>query len=429
MKDVAAATTATRARGTPKVRPQARDRLLSRMLASPDGSAMLALLLSRGETRLTEVDAVAPPGTLLDTVTQVIRDRTDLPPVLGLAVTHSVLAAAMAQQCWKVYWPDDDRGLEMAMWHVVLAPSGAGKTLVRNLVVDALGVQLRELPEPGSARAFLNELSVLNGMACWTRDEYGQLIKSIVDGGPMAQMRDYLLRAYDHAPLAVNTAHAGRVEIAHPVLPLFGSSVDSTWASCIDAAMLADGLLARHLFFVAERRPLSVPRYPIDEMKRLIAEAAAEVRQRLAVSHSKFRISAAAAALYDRLWLETVGQVGDRLDAAYFRRVAWSTARYAVIYHVLMCSEGEVVEEDAMRWAWRMTLLHLEYARRALALSDAGFASKIEKILGWVEQQSREGIDVTSNAFVRKLVQHFRRDLSNASEARQLIDLARKSGK
>ena len=115
------------------------------------------------------------------------------------------------------------------------------------------------------------------------------------------------------------------------------------------------------------------------------------------------------------------------MDAAYFRRVTWSAGRYAVIYHLLLGKDGTDVGVEDMRWAWRMVMLHLQYSRQVLALSDSGFAAKVEKILSWVEVRHAEGADVTSNAFVRTLFQKFKRELSNASEARQLIDLARKN--
>jgi hypothetical protein len=408
--------------------PQARDKLLARVLAAPDGPSMLALIRERGESRLTAVDAVTPPGSFLSVVISEVRERTDLPPEIALGVVMSQMAGALTQGGCTVSWPGDSRPVQMAMWMVVLAPSGAGKTLLRSLVDEALGLDVKNLPEPGSARAFLSGLQECNGTAIWVRDEYGQLIKQIADGGPLGPLRDYMLRAYDHAPLEVTTQKDGLTKIEHPVLSIFASTVDSTWAGCIDAAMLADGLLARHLFIVAQRRPLSVPRYPTREMSEAISSAAVGLRERL---HERvdYVITEEAASVYDTLWRKTAGVLNGKIDPAYFRRVTWSTSRYAVLYHLLLGEPGREIGPHAMQWAWRMTLLHLQYVREVLNLSDVGFAGKVEKILSWVEMRIGQGTDPTSNAFIRELIQHFRRDLSNASEARQLIDLARKSAK
>ncbi|EQD75704.1 Holliday junction resolvase, partial [mine drainage metagenome] len=114
-------------------------------------------------------------------------------------------------------------------------------------------------------------------------------------------------------------------------------------------------------------------------------------------------------------------------DPAYIRRVTWAAGRYAVLYHILLGKDGLEVGQVAMRWAWRAVLLHLQYAKSALALSDAGFAQKLDKIMDWTAKQIEGGANVESALFVRSVLQHFRRDLSNAQEARQIIDLVRKT--
>lgn len=410
-----------------KPKLQARDKLLARILAAPDGPAMLAMIRDRGESRLTTVDAVTPPGTFLAVVVDEVRRQTDLPPEIALGVVMSQMAAALTQAGSKVSWPGDHRAVEMAMWILVLAPSGAGKTLLRNLVDEALGLNVKNLPEPGSARAFLSGLQECNGTATWVRDEYGQLIRQIADGGPLGPLRDYMLRAYDHTPLEVTTQKDGLTKIEKPLLSIFASTVDSTWASCIDAAMLADGLLARHLFIVAQRRPLSVPRYPMQEMGEAISRAATEsgLHQRLA-EPIQFVITAEAAMAYDALWRKTAGNLNGSIDPAYFRRVTWSASRYAVLYHLLLNKPGHEIGADAMQWAWRMVLLHLQYVREVLNLSDGGFANRLERILAWVEDEIKKGADPSSIALVQTILRRFRREISNANEARQIIDLARK---
>ena len=388
---------------------------------------MLAMIRERGESRLTAVDAVSPPGSFLSVVIDEVRQKTDLPPEIALGVVMSQMAAALAQNCCTVAWPGDHRPVEMAMWLVVLAPSGAGKTLLRSLVDEALALDVKALPEPGSSRAFLTGLQGCDGTALWLRDEYGQLIKQIADGGPLGQLRDYMLRAYDHAALEVTTQKDGLTKIEKPLLSIFASTVDTTWASCIDAAMLADGLLARHLFIVARRRPLSVPRYPMESMRSAISDAALKsgLRERLA-DRGQYLISHEAAAAYDSLWRKTAGDMNGNVDPAYFRRVTWSASRYAVLYHLLLGQPGHEVGVEAMQWAWRMVMLHLQYVREVLNLSDSGFANKLERMLAWVEDEIKKGADPASIALVQALLRRFRREIGNASEARQVIDLARK---
>jgi hypothetical protein len=404
----------------------ARDLLLSQVLGAPNGRDILALLRATGQRKLGTVEAVTPPGSFLDIVIDQVRQNTDLPPEIALSVVLSQIGATLAQAGTTVSWPDDHRPVELTLWILVLAPSGAGKTLLRNLVADALQLNPIELPEPGSARAFLDGFRNLDGKALWVRDEYGQLMRQIADGGPLGPLRDYMLRAYDHAPLEVTTMKDGLVKVDKPLLSIFGSTVDSTWSQCIDASMLADGLLARHLFVVADRRPLAVPRYPLKCMRDVIERAAMTLRARLAAEPTHYVITPHVARAYDGMWKELVGHLGDAIDPAYVRRVTWNAGRYAVIYHLLLQKPGIEIGIDAMRWAWRMVQLHLQYVREVLALSDAGAATKLNKILDWVETEVAQGHDPATPAFVRRLLMRFRRDLSNMSDAKQIIDIARK---
>jgi hypothetical protein len=402
-----------------------RDNTLRTLLSSADGRNLVAAALARRRQRLDVIDSAVPPQTLLEAVVREIRERTDLPPEIGVAVTHALLSAALVESGSTVRWPDSTQQIELCLWLVVLGPSASGKTLIRKIIERALGIAVTNLPEPGSARAYLDGLAEVGGRALWMRDEYGQLTKQIADGGPLGNLRDYLLRTYDHDVLETNTHASGDTRVEHPVLSILGGSVDTTWSDCIDAAMLTDGLLARHQFIRAARRPLSVPRYPVDVIEAAIRASVARVDLGARLrERQEYQISERAAEWYDAAWRDMVGALGDRLDPAYIRRITWGAARYAVIYHLLLGEEGTVIRTDSMRWGWRMTQLHLQYAIEVLALSDASFAARLDGILAWLDAYMGEHPEATETDVARALLQRWRRDLQSASEARGLIDLA-----
>lgn len=350
-------------------RGDTRDHTLHTLLSSENGRDLVAVAHALRQQHLDVIDSAIPPRTLLEAVVREIRDKTDLPPEIGVAVTHALLSAALVQSGSTVRWPDSTQQIELCLWLVVLGPSATGKTLIRKIIERALGITVTNLPEPGSARAYLDGLAEVGGRAFWMRDEYGQLTKQIADGGPLGNLRDYLLRTYDHDRLEINTHSSGDASVDHPVLAIRGSSVDTTWATCVDAAMIADGLMARHNFIRAARRPLSVPRYPVDAIEAAIRASVARVDLGARLrERQEYQISERAAEWYYAAWRDMVGTLGDRLDPAYIRRITWGAARYAAIYHLLLGEEGAVIRTDAMRWAWRMTQLHLQYALETLSL-------------------------------------------------------------
>ncbi len=402
-----------------------RDGLLSGMLESEDGRSYLSMIRAAKKTSLDLMAAVTPPGSFLEILLKEVKNKTDLPPEIALGVFVSQLSSLLAQNGVTVAWYDDtSHSSHMDMWLLVMAPSAAGKTLLRKLVSKVLGFSVNELPEPGSGSAFLNALSEQGGISLWNRDEYGQLIKQIKDGGPLGPLRGYLLQAYDHETLEINTLKNGQTIIEHPVLSIFGSTVDTTFKSCVDAEMLSDGLLARHLFLIASRRAMKVSRYRLEQVIVRLSAHKATIALRANLSQeTEYIIGPEASELYDELWKDLANSIGNSIDPAYFRRTTWAVSKYAVIYHLLIGKTGKIIDADALRWAWRMIQLHIQYAREALVLCDPGFATRFDKIIGWIEEQAKTGEDIRSSTFTRALLRQFGRDLKNMHEARQLLDV------
>jgi hypothetical protein len=170
---------------------------------------------------------------------------------------------------------------------------------------------------------------------------------------------------------------------------------------------------------------MAVSRYPVDRIESAVRAAAqqTDLGARLRAKQ-EYQISERAAKWYDIAWHDMVGALGDRLDAAYVRRITWGAARYAAIYQILLGEEGPVIRTEAMRWAWRMTQLHLQYALETLSLSDASFAARLDGILAWLDAHMREHPEATETDLARALLQRWRRDLQSAADARGLIDLA-----
>lgn len=412
-------------------RKTARDKLLTKLLAAPDAESLIAGIAA-ANNRFGPAEAVAPPGSLLDAALRAVREYTDLPPEIGVACVHALMSAALVQSGTQVRWFDDTQKIECDLWLVVLARSGAGKTFVSRAVRDALDLELRELPEPGSARAFLDALKKLGGTAFWMRDEYGQLMRAIADGGPLGALRDYMLRSYDHGALETNTSGSGSVKVDHPVLTILGTSVAETWAQCVDVSMLADGLLARHLFVIAQDSPLSVPRFARDDMvDTMRAAVSSSLRERLNQSEMLYVIGSEAAEFYKREWTVLTKRLHDHgvadIPPAYLRRVTWSTCKYAVIYHLLLDQPGDTIGVDAMQWAWRMVELHLAYLPQVLELANPGAATKILKVLDWLQEFTHQHPGLPRARVVRACLRRFSHDFASSGDVLRILNFAVKN--
>ncbi|MCX7178193.1 MAG: DUF3987 domain-containing protein, partial [Proteobacteria bacterium] len=262
----------------------------------------------------------------------------------------------------------------------------------------------------------------LKGRAQWVRDEYGQLLKQFRDNNARTDLRDILLRAYDHSTLVNKTLKRGEITVKKPVLCLYGTTVDTTFIDCVDVQMLTDGFCARHLFVVCSPRPIAIPRYPRDELLADFRAASGGLSTALS-TQTHFQISEEADRVYKELWHSLVSDLGDQLDAAYLRRITWSAARYAAIYHVLLGRPGVMIGVEAMRWAWRMVMLHCDSTRQVLLLTDRSLAGRMERISAMVLAEMERGVDVRSSQFTRRVIQRFRRDLRTVPEVHQMIDL------
>lgn len=422
MSATASSTPVKRRRKTKVPKPTRRDSALTKLLATSAGRTLLAVT---GRAEVTREDAISPPGSLLEAIVAALRQRTDIPPMLGVASAMAMISAALVQSRSTFRVEGELHEEEMDLWIVCLSPSGAGKTLSSKCISNALELDLATMPDAGSAPAFLDELAKRDGRAYWPRDEYGQLIRAIArNDGPKSDLRDVLLRTYDHTDVTYSTRAKGEIRIPRPALTILGLSVDGTWGDCVNAEMLADGLLARHLFLLCEDRPMSTPRYRQSEIEAAIREVAGDIPARLRTP-TNYVITADADEVYHSLWHQLVGDLGGSLDRAYVRRITWAAMRYSVIYHILLGVAGTHVGRDAMRWAWRMVMLHCHSTRLVLAASDRSLAAKVERIHEWISNQRAAGVDVNAQAFSRKVLQRFSRDLASIGEAKQIIDLAR----
>lgn len=358
-----------------------------------------------------------PPDTLLGAVINAFRQWTNISLELPWAMVMIMLSSRLLQNNTRLEVAGTT--IECDLWIVLLAASGASKSLVKKLLSEALDIDA-SFPEVVSAAAWVEALAEQHGTALWIRDEWGQIVREISDPrSPMGQIRDYLLRTYDHDRIERRKVKSEPLIIDHPVMAILGLSVAKTWPRCVTAEMMADGFGQRFSYLLAEPDPTRHFRdypYAAEDKIRAALRAPAERLMRVPV-HSRYTFSDAAVALYER---DHHTNAGDEWEEGYFRRIQWRAHQYAAIYHLLLGHTGSVIGVDAMRYATKAIAMHRVAALGVLRLCDKGDYLKIvEKTEAWMRRRKLQGKSTT----VRDLVAGVR-EVKNARMAHDLLKIA-----
>lgn len=377
-------------------------------------STLRAMLASRKLPYVWDGVRFLPPGSVLETVCAAFQGGTDIPLELPLFTTLSMVSAHLLQHGVTI----DLCGQEVspALWSIMLAPSGAGKTFTVQQIMKMSGATLQEIPDSASAAMWIETLAKHNG-GILIRDEVGQYLKAIEEQPHMAEVKGYLLQTYDGQRLSRRTKQ-GEIVIGQPRMVFVGYTVDKTWSSCVSPEAMLDGFAQRFNFVVARRRP-GEPR-PLYDLSAWRQRVHNQWRALEAVPlHPCYTVSAPAVAAFEEAFRTLNRSIGDRLPASYIRRALFSAIRYALVYHVVLGKSAAQIDAIDMGWAARLVEKHL--ADGTLLLDDYG-ASEVEKKAQKVEtllEACRAGGNcLTPREVVRRVA-----GIANVNEARALLQL------
>lgn len=357
-----------------------------------------------------------PPGSLVETVVTEFRDKTDIPLELPFfTVLHWVSA----------YLLRNDIGIDVGhgqivkpdLWTVLLASSGAGKTLTQKAVSKALGLDDLEFKGNGcaSAAAFVEKLEK-NNKSIWIRDEFGQFLKALGSQSHMEEIKDYLLRIHDNETIERETKKY-TCTVPDSALTILGLTVWETFPRHVSAEDMVDGFAQRFSYIVAEKdakRPMiSYPIYQINsggwrykwdaligkiEFDNYVAgeEAIEGYKTAFAMMHSA------------------------TVPESFYRRLLWRAHKYALVYHILT-GQGDRQEITAMDYGWagRVLSLHVQDAMRLL---EAHGLSDLEKLLLKAEEARRRLLAEGRKFGARECIQQVY-GIKTAAEARAILSL------
>ena len=363
--------------------------------------------------------AYVPVGSPAERIVKAFEQETDIPLELPFHTFLFYLSGYLMRQGVRVSFGGRERTPEL--WTIVLAPSGCGKSFSEKLIGKSAPVPA-EFPECASGAKFLQAMAEHeqdNKTMLWLQDEFAQKLKQIeCVGSPMADAKDYLLRAYDGARIERNTKTAGSIVVQQPCLGILGLNTDEGFFKSISPESLVDGFAQRFGYVLAERDPNRPMRdFPIYDEQALSFAIATAFDALLAVPlHPVYQFGKGAELAYREAFRDMAGDAD--IPESFYRRVLFRIVKYALLYHLMLAKHGEEIDAEDVAWAARLCRQQLVDARRMLAGSLSDLNRMIEAAERVQAKLAREGKAVTARDIVRGV-----HGVKTAAEAKGLLAL------
>lgn len=358
-----------------------------------------------------------PPGSLLEDVIKEFEANTNIALEIPFTTFLHYVSGALIERDATIRF--QGAKIDADVWSVVLAPSGGGKTWTQKRIGAGLdGVVPVIESGAASAAAWLEEVETVKGRGLWVRDEFYQLLKGIEQPGPLADLKDYLLRIYDNVKIE-RTTKRDRIVVEHPALSILGFTALSPFVEGVSAESLLDGFAQRFGFVLAQpderRRWQDFPVWSADSAEWAKAfQAMIEPVK----TGAEYIATPEAERAFFKAFKRLAGGVG--LDESFYRRVMWRAHKYALAYHVIRgaADDPHLTEED-YGWAARWIEIQLADTAELLEMcSRTDISRAIDTAEEIVRKLREKGEPVTARAIVSRT-----RLIPNAATARFVMDV------
>lgn len=313
------------------------------------------------------LDDCIPKGTILEAVDRYFWENTDIPRALPFFnVLHYVLAKLLQQgivihKGKQVILPD--------VWTIVVAPSGTGKTTTLRELAKAMGGQVTLFPtDANTSLQFLTYLRDYR-LGLLIQDEVAQFFNAVTKDPGMRNVRGYMLKTYDNANIGHGST-ASRIQVEKSAIGMIGYSIVKTLKKYLTPEMLDDGFAQRFAYFVAGRdeRPI-VGDMDFDDLEDVIKPMWAKIES--TPFHSVYRVEEDGRGAFDRVVQIIVGRARqDDVDESFARRIAFSTYKYGLAYHILTGKTDDVISPEDLALGAQLAAMHLQHIRKVLDLYE-----------------------------------------------------------
>lgn len=359
--------------------------------------------------------------TVLKQVVHNFQTNSNIPVLLTVQFVMSLLAGYLLEK--QIYAIKD--GVSKVypdIWAVVLAPSGAVKTTSLRIIKDAFGFNPSISSGLESDAAYIEELTEKNfGML--VRDEFGQHLKEVQNGcGPMAKQRDYYLKTYDGENLERKTKK-GTITVDKPKIVLLGMTVDETFYKIMTWESLTDGLAQRFNYTVANKDPEKkiLDWLDLDETKLSYKLSTHFEEIKNLNLHEQYEITDLAKEIIQSHFKGLFSRY-EAIPESFIRRLYWATFKYALVYHILLCKETPMLDDEDINCACNYMSIHVKSLKNLL--DGIGF-SDIEEDMRMIDNAVTKiraaGKKVDINAIVRHLLRNHKTKYKEAEKTRKMV--------
>lgn len=393
------------------------DSILESMEKNAETSAMIRLMLqTRTDEKQWRGMLAVPPAGLAAVIISEFRQKTNIPLEIPFFTLLSVISGMMLKR-GTVLESTALGEVRPDIWTVVLASSGAGKTYTHKQITKNLDLTGIEFAGGfASAATFVDALNNTPN-SLWIRDEFAQFLKVVeADDGPMAGIKDYMLRLYDNETIARNTKRES-VEVKEPAVSIFGLTVLETFGKYVSSESMLDGFAQRFSYVKAE----TDPERPFKDYPLWLVDSTSfnnEWEKVRSCIKDRYYVD-------DEIIMPAFSQsfnslFNDAIPESFFRRMIWRATKYAMIYHVLRADNSEFLTPEDFGWAARVLSLHVKDAAWLLGEHTI---SDLEKVIVSTENaierlRAKNGRDPK----LREIVQYVKA-IKTVSQAKQIMSL------
>jgi len=435
-----------------KKKRQQMDRKLKAVLDSTtvekeDKQAISQLLLMDPKVKQWDGQRYTPPGSVLAEIVSRFEQYTEAPLEIAFAMTLQFLATILIRKGVTVCAAGNM--IEVAIWLIVLAESGASKSLIQNHIKRSLEAALKMLadeikPEdlfwdaPQTTAEFMYEWAgkeekdhkgkVTNVQPSMNRrtlivDEATDFFIGLKDpkGFLYGMYRNFLL-AYSHEKITHNTRGGGKLEIPYPVIGFLGMATPGRFCKQVTEKDIEGGFFWRWAILRAGERRSMIGKaiFPSDMLSGI--EKTWEILIK-SIKHKTYIVSDMALEKFKTMFddLAIKSERDNEFPGAYVRRISWTLHTLALLYHIILGRGAEqIICPEAYEWVER--LLPEFNASVSLVLQQV-FGSEtvgtLQKVDRLIRSRAARGLPTTA----RDVVYSLRIPTKDARDFLQLVQM------